>query len=152
MALLRFAGARLLGLVLLAFPTALVSVVACSSDKDSGSADSGASASQPCASLATFLECDICCGMPSFYSVLQKAADDCVCDDACKTECASACSLTNPTAPTKECETCSDSAQTASKCQPKVDAECNKDPECVKAQACSRAAACDDKPDDVDGG
>lgn len=142
--------ARLFGISLFAFPLVAASI-ACSSDKDSSGADSGDAGPQ-CGSYETFIECDICCEMPNFYQLLNKVADDCVCDDACKNECASACAATNPTAPSEECSACRESDRTAATCSPKVQAECDKDPECAKAQACSRAAQCIDKPDDVDGG
>lgn len=130
---------------------------ACSSDGGSSSSsgtagDAGAGAQ--CASSATFLECRICCGITDSYIQGQTALEDCLCDEACKTECETNGCSTAPNAPaaTPACVACVESDKAGQQCTPKAQAICDQDPACKQFQACSLAAKCSDKPDDVDGG
>ena len=93
--------------------------------------------------------------MPDSYGKGQTALEDCLCDEACKNECATNACSTSPTAPsaTAECQTCLDSDKAAQLCKPKAQAICDADPACKAFQACKLEAKCDDKPDDLlDGG
>lgn len=141
--------ARMFGWVVFCVPMALAGVVACSSSDDSKPADSA----NQCASQTTVFDCDICCGLVNYYLDLKNAGDDCVCDDACKTECGPACDPNGTAVADDACNACANSDKAKSICQPKVQAVCDKDPECTKAQNCARAAGCGDKPEGtVDGG
>lgn len=130
----------------------VLSVVACSSSKDSDNANSSLGAK--CASQPTFIECQSCCGVPDSYNKGREALENCLCDEACKTECASNGCSTDPNAPgaTAECTACIESDKASQLCKPKAQAVCDADPACKQFQACSDTAKCGDKPDDIDGG
>ena len=140
---------RLFGALVLAAPLTLASIVACSSS-DEAKTDTNADAGNSCASSATYVECDVCCGGLILNEIPQKAFIDCVCDEACKTECAGSCDT--GTSASAECEACSDADKTDQVCGPKASAACAADPECATQQECVRAADCSAKPDTVDGG
>lgn len=134
-----------LGLTVVSSPAWL----ACSSsDSDSPKADSGTS----CATEATFFACTLCCQPTKSFTDGQNAIDDCICNEACKTECATTACSANPTDPSPDCKACADADKTGQTCSPKGQAICNADPACVAYQQCTEAAKCDDKPDEVDGG
>jgi len=132
----------------------LVSAMACSSSDEAptttstdagvegGTSAEGGDGEVKCKSTATTSACEACCGDVKDTKAFKNATEDCICEDACATECGSTC----PNNPSAECEDCRGSDSTTDTCRDKATSACENDPECAEAQACALAAGCADKP------